>query len=343
MRTRVCITVDTEFSIAGAFADQQRVPVADQIVWCNVDGSSEGLGFMLNCLSKYRIPATFFVETLQRHYFRHDPMRDVARILHDKGHDVQLHSHPCWALFKHEDWFTRARAMRNKDSFFGRAEDETVALIEQGLDTFRDWGVPAPTVFRSGNVHHDRSLYRALARTGIPYSSSIALAVFNSGDPALQLYSGQHRFDGVTELPILTFQDFKVGARPHLKSLTIAGTGTHEMRNLLDQAHAAGIPLVTILTHPFEYVQTRDTTLRYVKRHGVNQQRLDKLCSYLACNGDRFEAVGMGQAAAAVHAIDSGNILLASKPWHYLPRMLTQVAYDRYGRIALAHKYRHTA
>lgn len=95
-----------------------------------------------------------------------------------------------------------------------------------------------------------------------------------------------------------------------------------------------------ILTHPFEFVQTRDTALRHVKRHSVNQRRLEQLCGYLVRNRGRFEAVGMGQACEAVQGQQSDNTLLASKPWHYLPRMLTQIAYDRYGRAALAYKYR---
>src|SRR4051812_30223400 len=94
MRTQVCITVDTEFSIGGAFADPRLRPVADPMVWCEVGGRSEGLGFMLGCFRKYDIAATFFVEALQRSYFRHDPMHAIAQRIVAEGHEVQLHAHP---------------------------------------------------------------------------------------------------------------------------------------------------------------------------------------------------------------------------------------------------------
>jgi hypothetical protein len=63
VRTEVAITIDTEFSVAGAFEDFERYkPIAEQMVDCAVDGKSEGLGFLLETYEKYDVPATFFVE-----------------------------------------------------------------------------------------------------------------------------------------------------------------------------------------------------------------------------------------------------------------------------------------
>jgi hypothetical protein len=68
VRTEVAITIDTEFSVAGAFEDFERYkPIAEQMVDCAVDGKSEGLGFLLptfelETFEKYDVPATFFVE-----------------------------------------------------------------------------------------------------------------------------------------------------------------------------------------------------------------------------------------------------------------------------------------
>ena len=162
MRTRVCITIDTEFSIAGAFSHATRVPVAAPLVWCNVDGRSEGLGFMLDTFQHYGVRATFFVETVQRYYFRHDPMAPIARRIHDAGHEVQLHTHPCWALFEHPDWWERSRGMRGRDDFHGMPVAQSVRLIEQGIATFREWGLPRPLAFRREDLPRLRLVERAV-------------------------------------------------------------------------------------------------------------------------------------------------------------------------------------
>ena len=334
MRTQVCITVDTEFSIAGAFREREAVPVAGQRVWCVNDGQSHGLGFMLNCFRQYGITATFFVEVLNKLYFKHDPMREIAEQLHTAGHDVQLHLHPCWTIFQHDDWRERVRipVEPGVDSFFGRAEDESLRLMEVGLETFHTWQLPTPTVFRSASLHHDDALYRAQARAGIPYSSHIGVAVFNKNDTNYRLYSGRHVRHGVIESPILTFRDWAVAGKTHLKTLTITGSSFAETRTLLEQAHREGMEQVVILTHPFEYVHWINRPSIKLRRHHLNQRRLTKLCEFLSKNTDRFSTCGMATAASMpMRAESSRNDLLKSGVLMAVPRMVEQAAYDKYG------------
>lgn len=337
MLTSVCITVDTEFSIAGAFADHTRQPVAEPLVWCDVAGRSEGLGFLLACFRQCGIPATFFVEALHRNYFRHDPMRAIAKRIHEDGHEIQLHAHPCWTLFRYPDWRARIARDPDADRFHDLDEARALALIQEGQQSFSDWGLPAPQVFRSASLQHDDALYRALARSGMPYSSNVGLAIYDSGDARYQLYAGRHLRHGVLECPVLTFRDFGAGPRRHLKTLTITGASFAETRSLLGQAQRAGLALVVILTHPFEFVQSGDDSYRHLRRHAVNQNRMIALCRFLDSQRDRFIPSGLARAAGrqALPA-EPHNPLLAGSPWQAARRIATQLAYDRYGRYALS-------
>ena len=337
MITRVCITVDTEFSIGGAFSDNCQKPVADPMVWCDVGGKSEGLGFLLSTFDRYQVAATFFVESLHKHYFRQDPMSKVVRAIQAAGHEIQLHAHPCWTAFKSPDWQSRVASKRPKDNFFGMDVDATAAAIDDAIDLFNEWDVAAPRVFRSGNLQHDDVLYAALAKVGIPFSSNIGLSIFNSGDPRYQLYSGRHERHGVWEAPVLTFCDFSIAGRAHLKTLTVAGTSFLEMKTLLERAYDADIPLVVILTHPFEYVQFSSSSVNVVRRHSINQQRLSRLCSFLDQNRTRFAPVGLAGAQSDMASKKStANVLLNGVLWQSMARVATQATYDYYGRVALA-------
>jgi peptidoglycan/xylan/chitin deacetylase (PgdA/CDA1 family) len=340
MRTRVCITIDTEFSIAGAFSNPDDKPMAEQRVWCEVNRKSEGLAFMLDCFSRHSIPATFFVEALQRRYFKHDPMAPIARQLRTAGHEVQLHLHPCWSIFDDDDWKVRIQdreTRRHADDFVGRAEDDTVRLLEYGKEVFDNWGVPAPTVFRSAGLQHDDILYRALARTGIPFSSNVGLAIFDSGDPSYGLYAGRHVRHGVIECPVLTFSDWQIPGKTHLKTLTVTGTSFAETRLLLDRANKEGFEQVVILTHPFEYVQSLNSRFRRIRPHRVNQRRLAKLCRYLDASRDRFLPCGMDAAAREpMRANSSHNLLLAGSTVRAAARIVEQVVYERYSLRQLA-------
>lgn len=295
---------------------------------------------MLDTFRQYDIQATFFVETQQRHHFKLDPMRPIAQQIHGEGHEVQLHAHPCWSLFQHAAWWDVARSAKDRDNIGKRSVDDIVTLINQGIDTFREWQLPRPLVFRSGNLNYSDDLYRALALAGIPYSSNIGAAIHDNGDPNYKLYSGQHERHGVREFPVLSFSDWKIGPKQNIKSLTIAGSSFAETRHLLEQAYSRGIPLVVVLTHPFEFVQNRDLAFQQTRRNTLTQARLRKLCRFLHQNSDRFDACGMAAAAATLPApVASANTLLKGALQHTVLRMAAQVAYHRFGRWLLARKH----
>ena len=329
---RVCITIDTEFSIAGAFADPAQRPVGAPLVLCEVNGRSQGLAFLLDCFRGHGVQATFFIETAQRHYFRDDPMRALAREIVAAGHEAQLHVHPCWAVFQYADWQDRVRQQPRQDDLAGRDIASTLALLRHGQAAFADWGLPAPLVFRAGNLQYDDQLFRVVAAARIPYSSNIGLGVYNGGQALYQLYAGRHRRHGVLECPVLTYRD--CGA--HLKSVTVSSTSFAEMRALLEQAYAAGLEMVVILTHPFEYVQSDSSDFQRLRRHALNQARMERLCAYVAAHPQRFQACGMAMAASqSMTAASSYNPLLRGRLWRTAGRLATQTVYDRYGRWML--------
>src|SRR5215813_9454922 len=96
----VCITIDTEFSIGGNFADPELPPIAEPIVLGKTAGKENGLGFLLDSFAEFGVRATFFIEALQTAYFGDEPMGEIARRIAKAGHDVQLHLHPCWLYYQ---------------------------------------------------------------------------------------------------------------------------------------------------------------------------------------------------------------------------------------------------
>ncbi len=335
MRTKVCFTIDTEFSIGGAFGDPSLLPVAEPLVWCKVAGRSEGLGFMLETFRHYGVRSTFFVETSHCYHFGTERMGAIAQHIHAEGHEVQMHVHPCWQLFQHADWRERAKLKRRRDDFLGLSVEESLGLIRHGLDTFATWNLPRPLAFRSGNLQHDDNLYQALAQAGIPYSSNIAVAICDSGEARYRLYSGRHELHGVSEFPVLSFSDWKLGNKQHMKSMTIAGTSFEESVSMLEKARAAGIETVVVLTHPFEYVHKDDVTFQHTRRHSLTQRRLALLCRYLQDNQDRFDACGLVEAAQSAGP-GGDNVLLQGSLLQSIPRMMAQVTHDGVGQWLLA-------
>jgi len=99
--------------------------------------TSQGLDFLLGCFGRHGVQATFFCrDGAGGHWFRDDPMRALARQIADAGHEVQLHVHPCWAMFRHADWPQRVRRQPRQDDLAGRDVASTLGLLRQGQATF---------------------------------------------------------------------------------------------------------------------------------------------------------------------------------------------------------------
>ncbi|WP_018951533.1 hypothetical protein [Thioalkalivibrio sp. AKL12] len=283
MTTRIHITVDTEFSIGGAFADpKNRTPVGPASVYCERQGRSEGLGYLMATLEQHGIRGTFFVETLNTCYFGDEPMGGIAREIAARGHDVQLHLHPCWTYFEKPDWAQWLEIDPPNDDITRRSEDEQVRLIQMGQDTFRRWGLPAPGVLRTGGLKVGLGVYAAMRQCGIGMASNIGLAIFRPHEPELQLFAGHHDIDGIREFPVTTYSDFRWPGRRHHKTLTITGCSWPETRTVLKNARAQGVSDIVVLTHPFEFVKHQGSAARPPKLDHVNRHRLERLCAFVA-------------------------------------------------------------
>ena len=315
MRTKVFITVDTEFDIAGTFADpRNNKPVGPQNVLCEVEGRSEGLGFLLETLETHGLRATFFTEALQTSFFGDAPMGALARRIADAGHDVQLHLHPVWTYFERPSWELQLAREEPTDNMHGRLVEQTTGWMQRGIETFGRWGLPAPVALRTGNLMVDRNVYRSMREVGLKVASNVARAVFEPEEPDLRFNAGIHTVEEIVELPVLTYAGLRLGSRVELKSLTVTGTSTGEAICLLEQAHAENLPAIVLLTHCHEFVK-RDVRSK-LRADRLNQRRLVALSRFLRDADDRFEVATMSDMVSG-----TGGGHSESDPLLAVPRM----------------------
>jgi len=324
-RTEVCLTIDTEFNIAGAFADPERLePVGEQFVRGAADGKEHGLGFLLDCFARHGLTATFFVEALNHCYFGDEPMERATREILDAGHDVQLHTHPVWLYFRSPTWKSDLAHRPPNDTLVGRTREEVLECLALGVAALERWGAPRPIALRTGSLRADRALYDALPEAGIRLTSNIGVGYACPPEPELQLRGGLHRVGEVVEAPVLSYT---AGGRDRI--LTVTGTGAAEAQALLRAAHAAGVSPVVLLTHPFEFFKSDDDGRARVRRNRVNQGRLDRLCAFLRRHDDAFDVTTFGRAGARwMQAPATANPQLAA-PWTAaLARMVQNAVND---------------
>ncbi len=295
-RTEVCITVDTEFEVNGALGrPQEREPIGAESVYRLAGGTSHGLGFILDTLDQHGFSATFFTEVLNTQYFGKDPMRGVIEDIQARGHDVQLHAHPCWSYLKGRKAGTIEDGAYT-DSFMEFHGQALIDLLGESMSIFEDIAGHRPLAFRSGGLHVTRALYPALREVGIGLASNVGLGLFRPAEPELQLTGGIHRVDGVTEVPVLSYAGPRPFGRRASKVATVIGSSWLEMRYLLERVAREGSGPIIILTHASEYSTMQGEPSRRVYSPSQRvQNRLQQLCRFLAANRERFQVVTFGE------------------------------------------------
>jgi hypothetical protein len=322
--TEVCLTVDTEFSIGGAFAHPERYrPLSRELVDCVLAGRGEGLDFLLRTLRAFRVTATFFTEVLQCLYFGEGPMGGIVERIAADGHDVQLHLHPGWLGFRDVDWRQR---VAGSDECAQRSRSELVAMIEFGIARFQHWGLAPPTALRAGSFACGPVVHEAMRECGLALGSNIGLAVYRAGDPAFHLASGTRMFENVLEAPVLSYQEALVPGGSRLRLLAITSTSSRETESLLWMARRKGISPVVLLTHPFEFIKHRDFRYREMREDRVNQARLRRLLDFLTVNRHAF--------ATTTFAESGGHWLAAGSRPGELLRVPAVLALARRGQNA---------
>ena len=296
----VYLTSDIEFDINGAFTFPDSFdPLGATSVFRLRDGHGEGIDRLLDPLREYGLPATYFVETLQSHYFGIGEMQMVVDVIRSHVQsDIQMHIHPAWLYCKDPDWRRRIRGVRKNDSLVGREPDEAAAILGDAIMFFEQMVGCRPAAIRTGSLIVDLDVLRCFARAGVFLSSSVGLGVSLPRQTDLQLANGLSRIGRVLELPVSSLRTWDPRGR-RWRLLSVVGTPFSIMRQVLETASELGAGPVVFLTHASEFssIPQLSMTPQFIP-NVIAQKRWRKLCQYLACHRDRYKLRSLGDLAA---------------------------------------------
>ena len=293
-KVKVIVSFDAEFSINGAFSDPiKNKPCADDVFRPN-STDTVGLTDILNILTKNDVVATFFTEALNSYYFGVDKMKHYVKEMVEHRQDIQLHTHPCWATFKDEEWQKNVMNKAIKDNFNSLSKPEVLEMLSDSLAIFEQWGVPRPKAFRAGNLATNREIYSILSELDFLVTSNIGLPIFTPQEAELNIQNTVASFDSITEYPVTTYTS--MGIRK--KALTITGCSFLEMKSVLEACKKNKISHVVILSHVHEFIKVNPKT-GCTRQNKTNLKRLDKLCDFVN-NNEKFEFSNFGKIADEV-------------------------------------------
>lgn len=311
MKTTVYLTIDTESSMGGAWADPEREPVpAERHVFCRAAGHEYGVPLIVDEFDGRGMRGTFFVETLATHVLGEADTRSVTDFLLERGQDVQAHVHPTFRHYR--DYLAlrdQGRAPDDPwecDQLSAHDEDTQRDLLRDGLDLLEGCTGRRATVFRAGGFAADRRTLRILGELGVRIDSSYnpiyreSNRSFPDDPPAVNQVEC---LEGVWEVPI-TVARTTLPEGVGLKPADVTAISSAEMESLLGQAHAGGMRHVVTIFHCFSTVKPRDVGYTALRPNRLVIRRLQRLLDFLAANDERFEVRTLGDLAETTTALE---------------------------------------
>ncbi len=282
-RTRVLITIDTEFSIGGYFLNKDNKPVpADRHIYCKINGKDYGINLIMDMLDKYNFKGVFFVETEARFYFGEKEIINIIQNIKARGHEVQLHIHPNY------NSFYKGRTVSDDMRRYS-VEDQT-NIITDALTFLSSNEFNDILAYRSGSFYSNLNTIKALQNNGIKYSSNYNLAYRNCDYIAkYQNRNDIFCIEGVFEVPITCYKETPI--RKEWNSLQVSATSYKEFIKALDHYYQQHYQLINIITHSFEFVKPYDVQYTRISPKQYLIKRFDKICNFLACHPDKYEII----------------------------------------------------
>jgi|ERR1017187_1962450 hypothetical protein len=306
MPARVYITVDTENSMGGAWANPALKPVtAERHAFCRVGGVDHGIGWMCDELNRRGLQATFFCEVFASECLGDADTLSYFDFLLRNGQDVQLHAH----LTYH--FYAQARAggqavrpyltVPRTDDLCSLPEGFRAEAVGRACELFARFAGRRPVAFRAGNWHCNRALLTDLAREGIGIDSSYNHAFQGRGsfDGETLTINALQRVGPVWEVPAtVARQRLPDPAVPNkFRFLDPTSMSRWEMRAVLEHGCANGIEHIVAVFHSFSAVKTRDLQYSAMRPDRIVKGRFRWLLDYLSRNPGKFSVTTLGELA----------------------------------------------
>jgi hypothetical protein len=301
----VCLTVDVECSMGGAWTNPAGRPVPpERIIFCRKGNHSYGIEFLVGELKRFGLSATFFLEVFATRVFGHRDMSRVVESMASSDQDIQLHLHPIFLRYAE-----RCNGMPSHsalpawpDDLSAYHEEEQYRLLQQGVEIFYSLLNRQPLAFRAGGYMVNRATLRCLKKLGFLLDSSFNPASessFRQDPPAVNQASA---VEGIVEIPVSAVQTHFPDSTP-LKHLEISAISSAEMRFALEEARLGGIQNVVIVFHSFSTIKRRDASYEHFRPDRIVIRRFRRLLAFLAENPSKFRVCTFSELTNKIDAL----------------------------------------
>lgn len=336
MKTTFLFTVDVESRSRGN-------PTQDILGRLPGQPANHGIERMMELLESHQARGTFFLNVYEAAKHGEEDLARAARAIHDRGHDLELHTHP--------------RPMYPSYGMSQAPFEEQVEILDKGIALIKGWTGKRVVAHRAGAFLANGDTLRALAASGLMADCSLAPGSHDAVPLVNELgaFNSVKRVSGVWEIPVTYYDQVRIGPWRSRRILDIEASSLAEIKRVTRVAIRQGLSTVCILMHSFSFTRRGHPDERIVRKmaallkwlrqqDGIEIGTIERTCMRLALSGSPEPVPGPAPRTGiwltwtrALHSWNDGwkNFAVATAGIACLA--LLAVAGIYLGRILIAH------
>lgn len=213
-----------------------------------------GIARIMDVLEEHQAHGTFFLNVYEMAKRGEEVVRSAARLIHERGHDLELHTHP--------------RPMFDVYGMDQAPIKQQQSILEKGIALIEGWTGKKVVAHRAGAFAANTDTVRAVAAAGLRADCSLSAGSHVPVPLVAELGASNaaQRVEGVWEIPATCFDQVRFGPWHSRRILDIEGCSLPEIKRIVRWAVRNRLPTVCILMHSFSLSRHGKPNHRVVRR-----------------------------------------------------------------------------
>lgn len=247
MKTTFIVTVDVETRTHG----DPRQDISGVIP--GHEGNF-GIERIMDLLERHQARGTFFLNAYEIATHGEDWICSAARLIHGRGHDLELHTHP--------------RPMFGVYGMNHAPFGKQQAILEKGVSLLEAWTGRKVVAHRAGAFAANTDTLRAVAAAGLRADCSLSAGSRVAVPLVAEIGASNaaKHVDGVLEIPMTCFDQVRFGSWHSRRILDIEGCSLPEIKRVVRWTVQHRLPTVCILMHSFSLSRRGKPNRRVIRR-----------------------------------------------------------------------------
>lgn len=231
----IFITIDTEDS----YFDVPRLITGEGLA------GSPGVYKILDITEKYGFQSNIFLDVYSHNEFQPGVLQNIAKSIHNRGHAVELHTHPDIQLNFY------------KNSILCYSLEEQIGILEYGKRLIYQWTGENPIAHRGGSYAINDHTLSALHQVGIPIDSTL---FFNHKNNKIQnrlTVNKMSQYSNTLEVPITYVRVVKKNGDRLDTKFDLDALSYLELVRVIQLAKDHNLQTLTLFLHSFSFINKK--------------------------------------------------------------------------------------